>query len=275
MAGLGPMAGQNHHFGSYAPEKIPYAIDRYVKETGRLYAVLEQALAPTASSSSATTRSPTSRAIRGSSPSGSGRTSTSSRTSSAGRRRSRARPATQRAYAIAKTINVAAGDQRRGIAQDPVRAGPAHGSLNGAVPQRDVMRAAYCDARPSRSAEPSRRSGTPTPRRAARRPRSRLRRDTVRRRRAWNGLPWLTIARLAPGGHRRRQQRLQRRVALRIVGLRRAAAHARIGRRAAEHELGGFARAAERAREHRRRPGCCSRANRGADRARFGAARDR
>ena len=45
MAGLGPMAGQNHHFGLYAPEKLPYAIDRYVKETGRLYAVLNKRLA--------------------------------------------------------------------------------------------------------------------------------------------------------------------------------------------------------------------------------------
>ena len=45
MGGLGPMAGQNHHFVQYAPEKIPYAIDRYVKETSRLYAVLNQQLA--------------------------------------------------------------------------------------------------------------------------------------------------------------------------------------------------------------------------------------
>ncbi|MEO8740304.1 MAG: glutathione binding-like protein [Casimicrobiaceae bacterium] len=45
MAGLGPMAGQNHHFGLYAPEKLPYAIDRYVNETGRLYAVLNKRLA--------------------------------------------------------------------------------------------------------------------------------------------------------------------------------------------------------------------------------------
>ena len=45
MANLGPMAGQNHHFGLYAPEKIPYAIDRYVRETGRLYAVLDKQLA--------------------------------------------------------------------------------------------------------------------------------------------------------------------------------------------------------------------------------------
>jgi GST-like protein len=45
MAGLGPMAGQNHHFGTFAPEKIPYAIDRYVKETARLYGVLNKRLA--------------------------------------------------------------------------------------------------------------------------------------------------------------------------------------------------------------------------------------
>lgn len=44
MGGLGPMAGQNHHFSQYAPEKIPYAVDRYVNETGRLYAVLNQRL---------------------------------------------------------------------------------------------------------------------------------------------------------------------------------------------------------------------------------------
>jgi len=45
MAGLGPMAGQNHHFTRYAPEPIPYAIDRYVKETNRLYGVLNTRLA--------------------------------------------------------------------------------------------------------------------------------------------------------------------------------------------------------------------------------------
>src|SRR5512146_762904 len=44
MGGLGPMCGQNHHFGQYAPEKIPYAIDRYVRETGRLYGVLNNQL---------------------------------------------------------------------------------------------------------------------------------------------------------------------------------------------------------------------------------------
>ncbi len=45
MAGLGPMAGQNHHFVQYAPEEIPYAVERYVKETNRLYGVLNERLA--------------------------------------------------------------------------------------------------------------------------------------------------------------------------------------------------------------------------------------
>ena len=44
MGGLGPMAGQNHHFRQYAPEKIPYAIERYVNETNRLYGVLDRRL---------------------------------------------------------------------------------------------------------------------------------------------------------------------------------------------------------------------------------------
>jgi GSH-dependent disulfide-bond oxidoreductase len=44
MAGLGPMAGQNHHFVQYAPERIAYAMDRYVNETNRLYGVLDKRL---------------------------------------------------------------------------------------------------------------------------------------------------------------------------------------------------------------------------------------
>ncbi len=44
VGGLGPMLGQNHHFSQYAPEPIPYAIDRYVKETTRLYGVLDKQL---------------------------------------------------------------------------------------------------------------------------------------------------------------------------------------------------------------------------------------
>ena len=45
MGGLGPMLGQNHHFRNYAAEKIPYAINRYVKETERLYGILDERLA--------------------------------------------------------------------------------------------------------------------------------------------------------------------------------------------------------------------------------------
>jgi GST-like protein len=45
VGGLGPMAGQNHHFARYAPEKLPYAIQRYVNETNRLYGVLNKRLA--------------------------------------------------------------------------------------------------------------------------------------------------------------------------------------------------------------------------------------
>ena len=45
MGGLGPMAGQNLHFSAYAPETIPYAIERYENETRRLYGVLDRRLA--------------------------------------------------------------------------------------------------------------------------------------------------------------------------------------------------------------------------------------
>ena len=45
MGGFGPMLGQNHHFNHYAPEKIPYAMERYTKETNRLYGVLDRQLA--------------------------------------------------------------------------------------------------------------------------------------------------------------------------------------------------------------------------------------
>ena len=44
VGGLGPMAGQAHHFRGYAPEKIPYAIDRYTNEVNRLYGVMNQRL---------------------------------------------------------------------------------------------------------------------------------------------------------------------------------------------------------------------------------------
>ncbi len=45
VGGLGPMAGQNGHFRVYAPEPVPYAIDRYTRETARLYGVLDKRLA--------------------------------------------------------------------------------------------------------------------------------------------------------------------------------------------------------------------------------------
>jgi GST-like protein len=45
MGGLGPMLGQNHHFRNYSVEKITYAIERYTKETERLYGVLDERLA--------------------------------------------------------------------------------------------------------------------------------------------------------------------------------------------------------------------------------------
>lgn len=45
VAGLGPMAGQNGHFNKYALEKVPYAVERYTRETSRLYGVLNKRLA--------------------------------------------------------------------------------------------------------------------------------------------------------------------------------------------------------------------------------------
>ena len=44
VAGFGPMLGQNHHFNHYAPQPVPYAIERYQQETQRLYRVLDKHL---------------------------------------------------------------------------------------------------------------------------------------------------------------------------------------------------------------------------------------
>ena len=44
MGGLGPMAGQSRHFAHYAPERFPYATNRYFDETNRLYGVLDRRL---------------------------------------------------------------------------------------------------------------------------------------------------------------------------------------------------------------------------------------
>ena len=84
MGGLGPMAGQNHHFRNYAVEKIKYAIDRYVNETNRLYGVLNKR-PRIANSSPAIIRSRTWPAIPGWCRTRTrARTSTTSRISSAG-----------------------------------------------------------------------------------------------------------------------------------------------------------------------------------------------
>lgn len=48
MGGVGPMLGQTHHFRIYAPEKVEYAINRYTKETNRLYGVMDRQLAKNA-----------------------------------------------------------------------------------------------------------------------------------------------------------------------------------------------------------------------------------
>jgi GSH-dependent disulfide-bond oxidoreductase len=45
MGGLGPMAGQSNHFSKFAPEKVPYGIERYAKEAQRLFGVLNKRLA--------------------------------------------------------------------------------------------------------------------------------------------------------------------------------------------------------------------------------------
>jgi GSH-dependent disulfide-bond oxidoreductase len=48
MGGVGPMLGQNHHFRQYAPEPIPYAIERYTNEARRLYGVMDKRLSQSA-----------------------------------------------------------------------------------------------------------------------------------------------------------------------------------------------------------------------------------
>jgi len=125
MGGLGPMAGQNHHFSNYAQEKIKYAVDRYVNETNRLYGVLNKRLSPIASSSPGTIRSPTWRAIPGSC-----RTRTRARTSMTSRNLKRwletirERPATVARLRVGQGGQSElrpAGDPHRGRAQAVVR----------------------------------------------------------------------------------------------------------------------------------------------------------
>jgi len=87
VGGLGPMAGQAHHFRGYAPEKIEYGINRYTNEVNRLYGVMNKRW-QSANISPGTTRLPTWLASAGSFHTRSrDRTSTSFPTSSAGSRR--------------------------------------------------------------------------------------------------------------------------------------------------------------------------------------------
>ena len=131
MAGLGPMAGQNHHFAHYADEKIPYAIDRYVRETGRLYGVLNKRLADR-------------EFIAGDYgiadmacypwiiPERQGQDIDDFPHLKRWREAIRARPAVQRAYALAKIDQRAPAVDDDAVAADPVRTGPEHGALSAA-----------------------------------------------------------------------------------------------------------------------------------------------
>lgn len=65
VAGFGPMLGQNHHFNHFAPQPVPYAIERYQVETQRLYGVLNKRLEKSPGWAAATTALPISRPIRG------------------------------------------------------------------------------------------------------------------------------------------------------------------------------------------------------------------
>jgi len=91
MAGLGPMAGQNHHFNHYAPEKIPYAIDRRLKGRdfilGKQYTIADMASYPWII------------------PDRQGQAIDDFPNLKRWRERIRARPATERAYAKAKEVN--------------------------------------------------------------------------------------------------------------------------------------------------------------------------
>ena len=113
MGGLGPMAGQNHHFTHYAPEKLPYAIDRYVKETLAALRRAQQAPRRAATSSSASsTPSPTWPPIRGSFPERQGQDIDDFPNLKRWHAAIRARPATDARYARAKEVNPPARSHR-------------------------------------------------------------------------------------------------------------------------------------------------------------------
>jgi GST-like protein len=136
MAGLGPMNGQTHHFLHSAPEQVPYAIDRYHRESGRLYAVLDKRLADR-------------EYIAGEysiadiacypwiNPERQRQDIALFPNLARWRNAIAVRPAVEKAYALAKTVNPNAGGVMSGRgAQAAVRAGPHDGALR----QRDRLR---------------------------------------------------------------------------------------------------------------------------------------
>ena len=129
------MAGQNHHFALYAPEKIPYAIDRYVKETGRLYRVLDKRLADREFIAGEYTIAdmacyPWVRPERQGQDIDDFPHLAALARGDQGAARGGARLCDRQAR------QRGARDPRRAVAQDPVRAGPEHGALDGSVRRR-------------------------------------------------------------------------------------------------------------------------------------------
>jgi GSH-dependent disulfide-bond oxidoreductase len=112
MGGLGPMAGQNHHFRNYAPEKIPYAIERYVKETNRLYGVLNKRLADRAFVAGADYSIADMASYPWILPEAQGQNLDDFPHLARWHAQIKARPATTRAYELAKRINPDAGGIR-------------------------------------------------------------------------------------------------------------------------------------------------------------------
>jgi GST-like protein len=117
MGNLGPMAGQNHHFSHYAPDKLPYAITRYVNETNRLYGVLNKRLAGRefiAGSYSIADMASYPWVI----PQRQGQNIDDFPHLKRWKEAIAARPAVQRAYAIAKQVNAASADAARGFTDE-------------------------------------------------------------------------------------------------------------------------------------------------------------
>ena len=227
MGNLGPMAGQNHHFRLYAPEKVPYAMTRYLKETGRLYGVLDQAprrsrirrrrlfdrryrvlsLGAAGAPGTGHRRVPASQAMEG-----------NDRRAARCRARLRVGEDCQRQTGRSAT-------SKRGRSFRP---GPEHAAPRGRPQGRRLTRtrlrprASWISAAviAGREAPSSLRVTRATMRKSSCAERldhrgSRPRRDKAGRRRARNGLPWLTITALTPFFTDVGEQRTQRVVAIR------------------------------------------------------------